>query len=567
MARATSRWRAVVVSVTVMGVAIAAVPASAFKPSTHEQSAFEAYGDAVEDGVVTIPVGTDGATIDAPVDPELLAALRLHPEAYRAGVLGPDAYPDIYVGQSMIHPDTRTDNDREPVDLGRRSYTDDWLRHVWAAANAEPAGPDRQKALAFAAGFLTHAAGDIWGHTLVNEFAQGVFPSVTDVGEAAIAVRHVIVEGYIDHRRPVPAVDPADLSNLDPPTDFITRTLITSDFARQHSEPVHFDLFTARRATLQSELDRDSADLTQQDKSILDAPANPIEAAFLRARIKLNRMWIKAIDDGLAAWPTFSTKIARAVLAPDSSFAAAKEEAIRFGFTTVAPMVGIPAPAGEAVLRLRAWLLGLDESVRARLKPLTDFVKQVEDLGVNFLLERFIDVSALPPAMKQVVDLDGNSKLSLDELRNLSKVEVLMNDPAIIDPADKARLDSLLGVDSTHPTFDPLRFAAYRDTVTMSKLILLNRDGLNGLAAALGVEGELYPADDPATANVMLGWVRSLDGEYQWRSTSLRADDRRAFGFGTMRLWEDCRSRDSVFRRIFAEPLPGAFADAGDPCS
>ena len=29
----------------------------------------------------------------------------------------------------------------------------------------------RQKALAFAVGYLTHAAGDVWGHTLVNDFA------------------------------------------------------------------------------------------------------------------------------------------------------------------------------------------------------------------------------------------------------------------------------------------------------------------------------------------------------------------------------------------------------------
>ena len=430
-----------------------------------------------------------------------------------------------------------------------------------------PLGPKRQKALAFAAGFLTHAAGDIWGHTLVNEFAQGVFPSVTDVNEAAIAVRHIVVEGYIDHRRPVPAVDPADLTRIDPPADFIVRTFITSPFARAHSEPVHFDLFLTRRANLQAEVDRDLADLAVQEPNWFDAPGNPLDSWLLNARINLNRGSIASIDNGLAAWPAFSTKIAQALLATDSSFAAAKEEAIRFGFTTVAPMVGIPAPVGAAILRLRAWVMGLDASVRALLKPITDLVQQVEDLGVNFLVERFIDVSQLPPGMRAVVDLDGNGRLSLDELRNLSKVDVLANDPAIIAPADKARLDALLGVDATHPTFDLDRFAAYRDSVTLSKLILVNRDGLNGLATQLGVDGDLYPADDPASSNVMLGWVRSIDGEYQWRSTSLRADDRRSFGFGTMRLWEDCRARDTVFRRIFAEPLPGAFADAGDPCS
>jgi len=555
------------IAVAVVAALVVAVPASAFKPSTHEQSAFEAFDDAVADGVVTFRLD-DGSVVDAPVAPEILAALRAYPEAYRAGVLGPDAYPDIYVGQAMIHPDTRTDNDREPVDPGRRSYTDDWLRHVWASAWAEPAGAKRQQAVAFAVGFLTHAAGDIWGHTLVNEFAQGVFPSITDPGEAAIAVRHVVVEGYIDHRRPVPSPDPAQLANIAPPADFVVRTFITSPFARAHSEPIHFDLFLARRATLRADVDRDLADLSTQDPSFLDAPFNILETWFLRARVDLNLRSIAAIDDGLAKWPAFSTKIAQALLAPDSSFAAAKEEAIRFGFSTVAPMIGIPAPIGDGLLRLRAWLMSLDQSVRALLKPLTDLVQQVEDVGLNFLVERFIDVSQLPPGMKPVVDRDGNGRLSLDELRNLSAVDVLVNDPAVVDPAAKARLDGLLGVDATHATFDPNTFAAYRDAATMSRLILLDRDGLNGLARSLGVEGaDLYPASDPASPNVMLGWVRSLDGEYQWRSTSLRADDRRAFGFGTMRMWEDCRARDAVFRRLFAEPLPGAFADAGDPCT
>lgn len=560
------RGRPIALAVALVAGVTAAAPAGAFKPSTHVQSAFDAYDDAIDDGAVTF-VLDDGSTVTAPVAAEILDALRAYPEAYRAGVLGPDAYPDIYVGQSMIHPDTLTDNDRTPPQPGRRSTTDDWLRHVWDSAHAEPEGPARQQAIAFALGFLTHAAGDIWGHTLVNEFAQGVFPSVTDVSEAAIAVRHVVVEGYIDHRRPAPVPDPADLSDIDPPDDFVVRTFITSPFARAHSEPLHFDLFLDRRATLQAGIERDLRDLRVQDPNLFDAPANPLERWFLEARIAIDRGHVAAIDEGLAKWPEFSTRIARAVLAPDGDFAAAKEEAIRFGFSTVGPMLGVPRAFGDAILGLRAWYLSLDQRVQDALRPISDVVAQVEELGVNFLLDRFIDVSQLPPGMKEVVDRDGNGRLSLDELRELSATDLLVNDPAIVAPAEKARLDELMGVDGANPTFDPDRFGAYRSAATMSKLILLDRDGLNAVASQLGVDGDLYPSDDPDAENVMLGWVRSLDGEYQWRATSLRADDRRSFGSGTMRMWEDCRARDAVFRRLFVEPLPGAFADDGDPCS
>ena len=46
----------------------------------------------------------------------------------------------------------------------------------------------------------------MWAHTLVNDFAQGVFPGVgdilTDPAAAAIALRHIIIEGYIGDATP-----------------------------------------------------------------------------------------------------------------------------------------------------------------------------------------------------------------------------------------------------------------------------------------------------------------------------------------------------------------------------
>ena len=45
------------------------------------------------------------------------------------------------------------------------------------------------------------AAGDLWAHTLVNEFARETFPGVgevlTDKDAAEVALRHLIAEGYI----------------------------------------------------------------------------------------------------------------------------------------------------------------------------------------------------------------------------------------------------------------------------------------------------------------------------------------------------------------------------------
>ena len=164
-------------------VVVIAQPAEAWKPYTHVFTGDNAYADAV-DGNVTI----NGD--EYPLNPRLTLALQTHRASYNAGVVGPDAYPDLVMGQSVIHPED----------------TGVWLNHLlekaWDAQGDVRYSDDQQlQILAFAYGFMTHAAGDMWAHTLVNDFADGVFPAVgdvvTDPDAAAIALRHIIVEGYI----------------------------------------------------------------------------------------------------------------------------------------------------------------------------------------------------------------------------------------------------------------------------------------------------------------------------------------------------------------------------------
>jgi hypothetical protein len=164
-------------------------PASAFKPYTHIKTGETAYQDVVDDGRVSI---TDlrGVTRTYPVQAAVVDALRKWPSHYNSGVIGPDGFPDLVMGQSVIHPEN----------------TGLWLRHVmeraWAAQSDGTYSVDeRGQALAFAYGYLTHASGDLWMHTLINEFAEGVFPGVRelldDPSTAAVALRHLVAEGYV----------------------------------------------------------------------------------------------------------------------------------------------------------------------------------------------------------------------------------------------------------------------------------------------------------------------------------------------------------------------------------
>lgn len=170
-------------AVALFAVLALASSAQAFKPYTHIQTGLRAYEDVTDDGKVTI----EGRAYD--VKPEVVAALKANPAYFNAGVVGPDGFPDLVMGQSVIHPE----------------QTGKWLTHILKEAYEAQSDPsytvaERGQILAFAYGYLTHAAGDMWAHTLVNDVAGGVFPSVgelADVDKAEIAIRHIIVEGYV----------------------------------------------------------------------------------------------------------------------------------------------------------------------------------------------------------------------------------------------------------------------------------------------------------------------------------------------------------------------------------
>ena len=144
--------RFVVLAATIGAALLLIAPgAQGFKPYTHNYTGNQARADAA-DGHVTI------AGREYPVPGQVAQALHDWPTYYNAGVVGPDGFPDLTMGQSVIHP----------------VHTGQWLQYIlnraWAAQD-DPTYTAQEKSqmLAFAYGFMTHAAGDMWAHTLVNE--------------------------------------------------------------------------------------------------------------------------------------------------------------------------------------------------------------------------------------------------------------------------------------------------------------------------------------------------------------------------------------------------------------
>jgi hypothetical protein len=187
--------RGLLVLVALGAMALATAPAAmAWKPYAHLYIGDQTYNDA-RDGSVTF--GGRSYALDS----RLVTALHNQRDSYNAGVVGPDGFPDLGFGQSVIHP----------------NQTGKWLAYIldqaWKA-RTDPRPPgvpeytesQRQQILAFAYGFLVHAAGDMWGHTLINDFAGGLFPSfgefTTDLDKAKIGIRHIAAEGYAGSATP-----------------------------------------------------------------------------------------------------------------------------------------------------------------------------------------------------------------------------------------------------------------------------------------------------------------------------------------------------------------------------
>ena len=111
-------------------------------------------------------------TLRYSIPKEFYDAITKYPEAFRAGSLGPDFYPDMLIGQMYIHPY----DDKADVGSG------DWLYLLIDSVNRLPQYSEgRLEALSFTLGYMLHYCGDLFGHDFVNTFSGGTFPSFSEV--------------------------------------------------------------------------------------------------------------------------------------------------------------------------------------------------------------------------------------------------------------------------------------------------------------------------------------------------------------------------------------------------
>jgi hypothetical protein len=177
-----------------------AAPADGFGLKTHVYIADQVWQDLAD-----CRVAIRGQEFAVPA--EACRAIRGHRGEFLAGALGPDIFPDVLVGQSIVHPG-----------VAGGWQANDWLNHLLSHAR----GDDE---IAFAWGYAMHFAGDVFAHSYVNNYAGGVFEISSDRTKA-IELRHFRLEKYIDQHLDY-RLDP---SILRVPAGFLSAQLIQYDY-------------------------------------------------------------------------------------------------------------------------------------------------------------------------------------------------------------------------------------------------------------------------------------------------------------------------------------------------
>jgi hypothetical protein len=481
--RLVRRLRAATGALLIAAGALLPGAAQAWKPTTHVELAEIALQDALDDGRVTLmrvdprTGAIAGVLGEFAVAPNILAALRAAPDRYRAGVLGPDAYPDILTGQQIIHPAVARD------ESGAISGSDAWLTHLWDRSYGADASPEVR---AFVSGFLTHAAGDAFAHTYVNHFSGGAFT----LDPRQNAIRHVVLEGYLDKRAPeAPRNLAVSIRGVDgfihdemiaarPGTALEQRLLLVDEAAGRLSVPA---TFFRLRNRLQAEVD------AGQDS--------------LPTRL-YKRAWIEDIDRGLRAWPAVSAAVSDKLLygGEGADVEGATEILSDYARDHLWSMAGAPdwavsvAYAPSEIARAVLPQALIDALGALLQKPLDAMIEAATGLTPDEWRDYILRPDRYFDAVMNDASVQPNGHAV--SLADFNRRELGLSDPSYTDPSQRWTVDG---------------FAPAFNTVQLTKLSFLDAQGLAAVERALGV-----PASGHG-GNGMLGWLGSLDDSSQWR--------------------------------------------------
>ena len=260
-----------VLLVTVMCFSVFPVEVFAWGKMTHVYTANIIEGLTAEGtGSIAILDGGDSA-FEYDIPDEYYEAIMAYPDAFRAGALGPDAYPDIFTGQVYIHPeDDGVEAELEDFEVDpnpERLKVDSgmWVEYLCNAVNKMGKDTeDRKMCLSFTLGCILHYCGDLYGHDFVNTFSGGAFPSFfsTEIfnikGERLNNIlSHLSTESYMDEVV-YPNYDVKTDGGIDGPNNFIAGAMVFDGTPAIGLNPI----YSGYPATITEKLDEIKAEVS-----------------------------------------------------------------------------------------------------------------------------------------------------------------------------------------------------------------------------------------------------------------------------------------------------------------
>ncbi len=472
------------------------------------------------------------------VNADMLRAIRANRQTYFAGVCGPDAFPDMMTGQEMIHPAGKITPFQNRVIGGPDSSMPDinrdlpsgpegpgankWLTHIYNCAfNQAPDGSTRYNTdenKAFVAGFLAHAAGDMFGHTFINYFTGAPFNFRGANGFSGNAVKHVLTEQYVLSKTPALLdVNDYDIKLAGGAPNFIYDNMIRNDstwylkgtgllegagLSKALSVPYQYSRL---RDSLKSLVDKEAAGQLSIAQEALFT-LNPFLKPYINA-------WIKDIDSGLKALPPVSLELVKSLTmhpragVDNGGVQPSGADDILLHYTTdhLLSMSGLPDFVGS----IAGDVLKAKDVIRA-LRTMALDITGLADLAA------WIDNAELAVMNKVTLALTGKS---YTDWQNYVHSPATYFDS--IDNSDSFNQDG--GYKLAQSQFDTLmnlnngkldweNFAPAFNTVQMIKLTLLSANGYHQLMSDLG---GAVPSTNP-----ILGYMETLDGSNQWKANS-----------------------------------------------
>ncbi|MCL2166708.1 MAG: zinc dependent phospholipase C family protein [Clostridiales bacterium] len=393
---------------------------------------------------------------------EVRNAVINNPGAFRAGSVGPDFYPDLFLGQGVIHPD----NSGKWLDL--------MFKRLLVSVPSE-----RDKNLAFTLGFMSHYAGDMFGHAYVNHYAGGWFPLIKDIptnpAKAKIVIKHILVEEYMDQRVPANAS-----MQLDPPINFIR------------------DVFTCSDAHLLMKQMNVGDDLTNPLSKYIIL-RNDVHNDLLKTAIgvlpgvtQYVQNWEEDVDSGIVTWLSEWAKTAEIFSGSGSDkFKQVIDNLEKWFMLKFISMIGFPDFVGQVISFLD------DINI---LGPIKDFLKQLfREIVIAIAKEALGELyTTLDEAIKAIESAFKDPKVYLDNgllfaERNVSQ-----------------RLDADFGNYGKESSSDKQTFHAVRQCLTMSKLCLIGTDNLNAIVK--NASGTLSFKSSNYTPAARMGYITVKTG-------------------------------------------------------